>query len=172
MSKGVPGSNILAVTFTNKAANEMRRRIKALLGIKSDSLLQVTVGTFHGICVQILRAHAAEAGLSSNFLIFDADQQQQVVAQAIAQVGLDATRFKPATVLSAISRLKSDGLGPDRALEFRGAVTPGQKFFLAQVRAPRAAPALAARRPGRTHAARGSSRARGPPRPHRNARAH
>lgn len=87
MLNGIPGSSILAVTFTNKAANEMRRRIKALLGIKSDSLLQVTVGTFHGICVKILRAHAAEAGLAPNFLIFDADQQQELVAQAVAQVG-------------------------------------------------------------------------------------
>ena len=133
MLNGAPGASILAVTFTNKAANEMRRRLKALLGVRSDSQLGVTVGTFHGVCVQILRAHAAQAGLSARFAIFDADQQLTLVQEAMARLGLDPQRCRPAAVLSAISRLKSDGLGPARALEFRGAATAGQRQFLTQV---------------------------------------
>ncbi len=159
--KKVPGFRILAITFTNKAANEMRRRIKALLGTKSDSQLAVTVGTFHGVCAKILRKHAAKAGLRSDFTILDGDQQLAVVKQALAQLNLapalpgfgphmaqifpdgsdpyaeDLDLFDPRTVLRTISRLKCEGLGPDHPIELSSAIPKRQPRYLAQVAAGR-----------------------------------
>jgi DNA helicase-2/ATP-dependent DNA helicase PcrA len=117
MHGAAPGS-IVAVTFTNKAANEMRKRIKNVLGIKHDSELHVTVGTFHRVCLDILREYGYLDGLEPNFLIFDADQQKQLVVQAMEELGISTEAVQPNTIRFAISNLKSQNLVPERAAEF------------------------------------------------------
>ena len=81
--------SILSVTFTNKAAAEMRHRIEQLLGINPG----MWVGTFHGLAHRLLRAHWREAGLSENFQILDSDDQQRLVKRVIRELGLDEQRW-------------------------------------------------------------------------------
>ena len=119
MQRGAAASSIVAVTFTNKAANEMRQRIKSVLGVKHDSELQVTVGTFHRVCLDILREFGSLVGLQSNFLIFDADQQKELVVQAMDNLGINKETMQPNTLRFAISNLKSQNLAPFQAAEFR-----------------------------------------------------
>ena len=119
MRHGALPSTIVAVTFTNKAANEMRNRIKKVLGIKHDSKLQVTVGTFHRVCLDILREFGHHVGLECNFLIFNADQQKELVIQAMGELGISTEKMKPIVLTSAISNLKSQNLGPQSAAEFQ-----------------------------------------------------
>jgi superfamily I DNA/RNA helicase len=119
MKQGADPSSIVAVTFTNKAANEMRQRVKKALGIKHDSDLQVTVGTFHKVCLNILREFGHLLGLEPNFLIFDADQQKELVAQAMGELGLSTETMSPNTIRFAISNLKSQNLGPEGAANFQ-----------------------------------------------------
>ena len=119
MQRGAAASSIVAVTFTNKAANEMRQRIKNVLGIKHDSELQVTVGTFHRVCLDILREFGHLVGLESNFLIFNADQQKELVIQAMENLGINKEVMHPNTLRFAISNLKSQNLAPEEADKFQ-----------------------------------------------------
>ncbi len=84
--EGVSPFGILAVTFTNKAAGEMRGRIEALLGMPAGAMW---LGTFHGIAHRLLRAHWAEAGLAQNFQILDADDQQRLIKRVLREMGLE-----------------------------------------------------------------------------------
>lgn len=118
IKNGAAPTSIVAVTFTNKASNEMRQRIKNVLGIKHDSELQVTVGTFHKICLNILREYGYLMGLAPNFLIFDADQQRELVTHAMQELGYSTETMQPNTIRSAISNLKSQNLAPENAGEF------------------------------------------------------
>ena len=103
---------IMAVTFTNKAAREMRERVERLLG--SGKIDEITVGTFHSICARILRREAAQAGLDRNFTIYDADDQINVVKAAMSELNLDDKRYKPSSIHSAISNAKNELLTPDK----------------------------------------------------------
>ena len=107
----VPPYRIMAVTFTNKAAREMRDRLKSLIG---DMVNQLAIGTFHANCARILRRDGQALGLPNNFNIFDRDDQMKVVRQAIKELNLDDKRFAPRAVLSAISQAKSELTTPER----------------------------------------------------------
>src|SRR5438876_5072647 len=109
---------LLAVTFTNKAAKEMRERLEKLVGI--DESKEMTIGTFHAICARTLRIeadHLAPLGLSRSFVILDTDDQATLIKQAIRDLNLDEKQYRPATMQSLISRAKNDLLGPEQMAE-------------------------------------------------------
>jgi DNA helicase-2/ATP-dependent DNA helicase PcrA len=101
---------ILAVTFTNKAAQEMRHRLAQLVG--EELTRDLWVGTFHGICAKFLRREHEAVGLTRNFVIYDDSDQRAIVARLIKEFELDDRRYVPRAVLSAISGAKSDGRDP------------------------------------------------------------
>ncbi len=102
--------NILAVTFTNKAAREMNRRVEELLGGQTRGL---TVGTFHAFCARLLRREAEHLPVDGNYVIFDADDQIGLVKQALKDLNLDDKRYRPYGVHAAISNAKNELRGPD-----------------------------------------------------------
>ncbi|MER3419881.1 MAG: hypothetical protein C4290_04840 [Chloroflexota bacterium] len=103
---GVPPRHILAVTFTNKAAREMRDRVAALLG--DDAARSMALGTFHARCAHMLRTDGAAVGVDPHFTIYDADDQVALVKRAMADVGVDSRSYTPRAVLGAISRAKNE----------------------------------------------------------------
>ncbi len=107
--ENVSPHGILAVTFTNKAAGEMRARIEAQLGLPSAPLW---IGTFHGIAHRLLRTHWREAGLPQGFSILDSEDQQRLVKRIIRGAGLDETRWVPREVTWFINAQKDEGLRP------------------------------------------------------------
>lgn len=107
---GVSPGRILAVTFTNKAAGEMRRRLESLIGEPSRDLW---VGTFHSVSVRMLRKHALEAGLSPQFVIYDTGDQLSVLKSLLKEMNIDDKRFPPNTLVSRISRLKDQMISPE-----------------------------------------------------------
>ncbi len=102
-------SQVLAVTFTNRAAREMRERVAGLLGRPVEGLW---LGTFHALGARMLRAHAALAGLSPNFTILDTDDQQRLVKQLMEAARLDTKRWAPPAMAAVIQRWKDRGLTP------------------------------------------------------------
>jgi DNA helicase-2/ATP-dependent DNA helicase PcrA len=109
-SMGVWPNQIIAVTFTNKAAREMESRVINLLG---DQVHGLTLGTFHAICARILRREAENLPFTSNFVIFDADDQISLVKRAIQDLNLDEKRYRPPGVQDAISNAKNELILPD-----------------------------------------------------------
>ena len=110
----VPSWKILAITFTNKAAKEMKDRVANLIDRDISSMW---IGTFHSICVRILRKNIESIGYSSNFTIYDRDDQITVVKEAIAELNLDRDIYKPRAIINDISNIKSDGLTPIEYLD-------------------------------------------------------
>jgi DNA helicase-2/ATP-dependent DNA helicase PcrA len=108
--KRVRPRRILAVTFTNKAAREMRERVVALVG--EEPARQIALGTFHAVCARILRIDGEEIGVPRNFIIYDDGDQLAAVKTALEDLGFDAKRIAPRAILSAISRAKSELEGP------------------------------------------------------------
>jgi DNA helicase-2/ATP-dependent DNA helicase PcrA len=109
---------ILAVTFTNKAAKEMRERLERLVGV-SDAR-EMYIGTFHAICARVLRAEAdslAPIGLSRSFVIMDTDDQASLIKQAVKNLDLDEKQYRPATMQSLISHAKNAMHNPDQMAE-------------------------------------------------------
>jgi DNA helicase-2/ATP-dependent DNA helicase PcrA len=102
---GVQPNHILAVTFTNKAAREMENRVVDLLGQQTRGL---SLGTFHVICARVLRREAEYLPFSSNYVIYDADDQVNVVKQIVKDLNLDDKRFRPAGMHASISRAKNE----------------------------------------------------------------
>ena len=109
MELGVDPFHILALTFTNKAANEMKERIIKLVGGEGRNLW---MGTFHSIFARVLRAEATKLGYTSSFTIYDTDDSKAAIKQIVKQLNLDSKTYKPSTVLSRISMAKSNLLGP------------------------------------------------------------
>ena len=99
---------ILAVTFTNKAAGEMRHRLRELLGEGAD---RMSIGTFHATCARLLRQHGSHIGLPRTFQIFDDDDQIKLIEKLLKETGLDDA-VSPRTILSRIDRAKNRGLDP------------------------------------------------------------
>jgi DNA helicase-2/ATP-dependent DNA helicase PcrA len=107
---GVRPYNILAVTFTNKAAREMENRVLDLLG---ESARGVTLGTFHATCARILRREAEHLPFNSNFVIFDEDDQVGLVKRVIVDLNIDDKQYRPLTILNSISNAKNELVLPD-----------------------------------------------------------
>ncbi|MEL6233989.1 MAG: UvrD-helicase domain-containing protein, partial [Pseudomonadota bacterium] len=105
-------NEILAVTFTNKAAREMKHRVGALVGGVIEGM--PWLGTFHSLCVRILRAHAELAGLKSNFTILDTDDQIRLLKQVISAADLDEKRWPARQLAGLIDRWKNRAQGPDQ----------------------------------------------------------
>ena len=109
MERGVDPFHILALTFTNKAANEMKERIIKLVGGEGRNLW---MGTFHSIFARVLRAEATKLGYTSSFTIYDTDDSKSASKQIVKQLNLDPKTYKPSFVLNRISMAKSNLLGP------------------------------------------------------------
>jgi len=109
-SCGVSPNNIIAVTFTNKAAREMQERLEQLLG---QAVEAVTLGTFHAICARILRREGKAIGLDSSFVIYDEEDQAGLMKQALEELNLDPKQYAPRALRSAISAAKSRLINPE-----------------------------------------------------------
>ena len=108
--RGVNAWNILAITFTNKAAEEMRQRVDNLVGFGAES---VWVSTFHSACVRILRRFIDRLGYENHFTIYDTDDQKTLIKEVCRKVDVDTKVFKERSLLSAISSAKNEMILPD-----------------------------------------------------------
>ncbi|HXV37907.1 MAG TPA: UvrD-helicase domain-containing protein, partial [Myxococcota bacterium] len=104
---GVPPDSILAVTFTNKAAGEMRERVEKLLGVSSAELW---ISTFHSVCVRILRRDIAHLGYSRGFVIYDESDTRSAIRDALKRHGLDSSTSEAKRFQWRIDRWKNDGI--------------------------------------------------------------
>ncbi|HVJ17489.1 MAG TPA: UvrD-helicase domain-containing protein [Polyangiaceae bacterium] len=106
----VPPYRILAVTFTNKAAGEMRARLEQLAG--AEVTRDLWIGTFHSVCARLLRRYGEQVGLGRDFVIYDDADQKAVITRIVRELGLDEEQFAPKLLAGAISREKREGRPP------------------------------------------------------------
>ena len=115
--RGVSPFNILAVTFTNKAANEMKARLRGLLGRLHWDLW---VGTFHSICARILRQDGERVGVPTDFVVFDTSDQGALIKDCLRDLDLDPEQFVPSRILNEISNAKNELIAPREYFNWRG----------------------------------------------------
>lgn len=115
--KGINPWNILAITFTNKAAKEMKERVKGLMGIEGED---VWVSTFHSMCVRILRRDVDHIGYSRNFTIIDSSEQLTLMKRVLKELNIDPKKYDPRSILGAISNAKNGLLTPADYQETQG----------------------------------------------------
>ncbi|HYJ38496.1 MAG TPA: UvrD-helicase domain-containing protein [Chitinophagaceae bacterium] len=111
MANGVDAFNILALTFTNKAAAEMKERVEHILG--NHEARNLYIGTFHSVFARVLRAEGPKLGYPNNFTIYDTDDSKSVLKSVINELNLDDKHYKPNTVLNRISSAKNALVGPE-----------------------------------------------------------
>lgn len=111
---GLPPQAILALTFTNKAAREMRNRVESSVG--SDCASRIWMGTFHSIFARILRIYASHIGFRSDFTIYDSADSKAAIKMIIKQMGVDVNTYKPAAVAATVSRAKTSLSAPHNTL--------------------------------------------------------
>ena len=109
IQNGTNIDNVLAVTFTNKAANEIKSRVRKL--VKHDNFKWI--GTFHSICLKILRQEAELVGFGANFVIYDSADQRALIKICLKELGIEEAQYKPQAVQEHISRAKSRLIWPD-----------------------------------------------------------
>ncbi|MFA5103833.1 MAG: UvrD-helicase domain-containing protein [Candidatus Margulisiibacteriota bacterium] len=134
--KNVPPHEILAVTFTNKAADELKHRLKKLVGIPAR---EMWVGTFHSICGRILRQHIEKLGWDRNYVIYDSDDQKALIKEVLKQLDYDDKKYKPAAVLDSISKAKNELIGVEeyesKAADFwQEKITPCYRLYQEKLR--------------------------------------
>ncbi len=111
MANGVDSFHILALTFTNKAAKEMKERVEKILG--NNEARNLYIGTFHSVFARVLRVEAGKIGYPNNFTIYDTDDAKAVVKTVIHELGLDDKQYKPSTIYNRISSAKNALVGPE-----------------------------------------------------------
>ena len=112
-SVGIPPEHILSVTFTNKAANEMKERVQRLI---THDVSKMTIGTFHSVCAGLLRKHIHVIGYDNNFTIYDQADSKQLIKKVISDMNLDSKTFQANKYQYLISNLKNKMIKPDDVL--------------------------------------------------------
>ena len=114
LENGVKPWNILAITFTNKAANEMKERVEKLVGSESND---IWLGTFHSICVRILRKFIDRLGYDNSFIIFDTTDQKTLIKNCMKELSIDSKMFNEKSVINEISNAKNEMLDAEEFIE-------------------------------------------------------
>lgn len=124
VEKGVPATHILGLSFTNKAAKELRERVRKLIKQSGGSPRGLTVTTFHSLCVRILRKHANRIGFQNDFTILDSGDQEDILRQILRNIRIDDRKFDPRSLLFEFGRAKNSFIRPENAEEFFASSDP------------------------------------------------
>ncbi len=126
--EGVPADKILAVTFTNKAAREMRERVRSMLGADSAAAPEPFIATFHGLGRELLQSYGAAIGIQRFFSVYDRDDSEKAVAAALKALDVEAKEHSPRAVLGRISRHKGEGMRAQEFIEKHGRSSFGNRI--------------------------------------------